>query len=113
MSCTEWNFIQGLSFKQHTPEDAEFIRMMYTIRLRKVGCVPDIRFPNKDTFTYIYLFLLAGLEIQVDHREEMERCGRALMDDYGLGDDPDVMFGLADELYSAMRYADCYDVTSR
>lgn len=23
-------------FKKHTPEDAEFIRMMYTVRLKKV-----------------------------------------------------------------------------
>lgn len=35
--AVEWNFIHGLQFKQHTPEDADFIRMMYTIRLRKVG----------------------------------------------------------------------------
>ena len=35
------------------------------------------------------------------------------MDEYGLMDDPDVLFGLADELYSAMRYADCYAVTSK
>lgn len=36
-TAVEWNFVQGLLFKQHTPEDSEFIRMMYTIRLRKVS----------------------------------------------------------------------------
>jgi anaphase-promoting complex subunit 6 len=51
--------------------------------------------------------------LQFDHREEMERCGRTLMDEYGLSEDPDVLFGLADELYCAMRYADCYQVTSK
>jgi anaphase-promoting complex subunit 6 len=50
---------------------------------------------------------------QYAHREEMERCGQALTKEYGLLDDPDVLFGLADELYSAMRYADCYAVTTK
>lgn len=43
----------------------------------------------------------------------MARCGRTLMKDYGLQDDPDVLYGLADELYTAMRYADCYAITCR
>lgn len=36
-----------------------------------------------------------------------------LTDDHGLGEDPDVMFGLADELYSSMRFAECYKLTSK
>lgn len=32
----EWEFIQGLPFHAQTDEDAEFIRMMYTVRLKKV-----------------------------------------------------------------------------
>lgn len=35
------------------------------------------------------------------------------MKEYGLADDPDVLFGLADELYEAMRYSDCYALTTR
>lgn len=37
----EWAFIQSLGFKEQTPEDAEFIRMIYTIRLKKV-CQADL-----------------------------------------------------------------------
>lgn len=36
-----------------------------------------------------------------------------LTDEYCLGDDPDVLFGLADELYTGMRFAECFRVTSR
>ena len=50
---------------------------------------------------------------QYAHREEMELCGKALTREHGLADDPDVLFGLADELYEAMRYADCFQVTSK
>lgn len=30
-----------------------------------------------------------------------------------MGEDPDVMFGLADELYSGMRFAECFKLTSK
>ncbi len=33
--------------------------------------------------------------------------------EFGLSEDPDVMFGLADELYSGMRFAECYKLTSK
>lgn len=36
VTIIEWEFIQGLAYKDQTPEDAEFIRLIYTIRLRKV-----------------------------------------------------------------------------
>ena len=36
MALLEWAFILGLAFKEQTPEDADFIRMIYTIRLKKV-----------------------------------------------------------------------------
>lgn len=36
-----------------------------------------------------------------------------LTEDYGMVEDPDVMFGLADELYSGMRFAECYKLTSK
>lgn len=36
---TEWNFVQGLQFKAQTGDDAEFIQLIYTARLRKVRSV--------------------------------------------------------------------------
>ncbi|KIJ52633.1 hypothetical protein M422DRAFT_776246 [Sphaerobolus stellatus SS14] len=80
----EWDFIQGLAYKEQTPEDAEFIRLIYTIRLRKFK-----------------------------HMEEMSLARARLVDEYGLGDNVDVLFGFADTLYSQYRWADCYAVTSR
>lgn len=32
----EWNFIQGLAYQAQTGDDADFVRMMYTVRLKKV-----------------------------------------------------------------------------
>ena len=32
----EWDFVQGLEFKQQVPEDADFVRLAYTIRLKQV-----------------------------------------------------------------------------
>ena len=32
----EWDFVQGLQFSQQIPEDADFVRLVYTIRLKKV-----------------------------------------------------------------------------
>ena len=36
----EWDFIQGLPFHAQTEDDAEFVRMMYTVRLKKVMFAP-------------------------------------------------------------------------
>ena len=33
----EWELIQGLKYKEQTPEDADFIRLMYIVRLKKVN----------------------------------------------------------------------------
>lgn len=33
--------------------------------------------------------------------------------EYGLGNDPDVLFSRADELHTAMRFAECYKLTSQ
>lgn len=33
--------------------------------------------------------------------------------EYGLGNDPDVLFSRADELHTAMRFAECYKITSQ
>ncbi|TFK21162.1 TPR-like protein [Coprinopsis marcescibilis] len=80
----EWEFIQGLSYSAQTPEDAEFVQLMYTSRLRK----------DK-------------------HKREHELTRMRLVDDYGLGDNPDVLFSFADALYSGFRWAECYAITSR
>lgn len=80
----EWEFIQGLSYKDQTPEDAEFIRLMYTSRLRKYK-----------------------------HAEEHALCRRRLTEEFGLSDNPDVLFSFADALYAQFRWADCYIITSR
>ncbi|GJJ08566.1 hypothetical protein Clacol_002785 [Clathrus columnatus] len=80
----EWGFIQGLLYTEQTPEDAEFIRLIYIIRLRKFK-----------------------------HMEEISLACARLVDEYGLGENIDVLFGFADMLYSQYRWADCYAVTSR
>ena len=36
-----------------------------------------------------------------------------LSDEYGLKDNPDVLFGFADTLYAQYRWADCFAVTTR
>ncbi|KWU42148.1 TPR-like protein [Rhodotorula sp. JG-1b] len=79
----EWDFIQGLPFHAQTEDDAEFVRMMYTVRLKKIS-----------------------------HRTDMAIARQRLAADYGLGNDPDVLFSRADELHTAMRFAECYKITS-
>lgn len=81
---SEWEFVQGLAYREQTPADADFIRMMYTSRLRKYK-----------------------------HAEEHALARKKLVEDYGLGDNPDVLFSFADALYSNFRWADCFAVTSR
>ncbi|KZT07761.1 TPR-like protein [Laetiporus sulphureus 93-53] len=80
----EWEFVQNLAYKEQTPEDGEFIRMMYTSRLRKYK-----------------------------HAEEHAIARTRLVTDYGLGDNPDVLFSFADALYSQFRWADCFAITTR
>ncbi|GAA98873.1 uncharacterized protein L969DRAFT_88912 [Mixia osmundae IAM 14324] len=80
----EWEFIQGLSYRVQMAEDGDFARMMYTVRLKKYK-----------------------------HKAEIAQCRQRLAQEYGLADDPDVLFGLADTLYAASLWQDCYEVTSR
>ncbi|KAF7794820.1 hypothetical protein EIP86_005962 [Pleurotus ostreatoroseus] len=80
----EWEFVQTLSYKQQTPADAEFVRLIYTSRLRKYK-----------------------------HGEEHALARRKLVEDYGLGDNPDVLFSFADALYTQFRWADCFAITSK
>jgi len=80
----EWEFMQGLSYSTQTPEDAEFVQLIYTSRLRK----------DK-------------------HQAEHALTRSRLVDDFGLGDNPDVLFSFADALYTDFRWAECYAITSR
>lgn len=82
----EWNFIQSLNYSTQmaNPADAEFVQLMYTSRLRKDN-----------------------------HAREHELTRMRLVDDYGLGDNPDVLFAFADALYTSFRWGECFAVTSR
>ncbi|KAF9565181.1 TPR-like protein [Agrocybe pediades] len=80
----EWEFVHGLAYAAQAPEDAEFVRLMYTTRLRKFK-----------------------------HAEEHAIARQRLVDEFGLGDNPDVLYSFADALYSNFRWADCFTMTSR
>ncbi|KAG5651827.1 hypothetical protein H0H81_007259 [Sphagnurus paluster] len=80
----EWEFVQGLSYTQQTPQDAEFVQLIYTCRLRKYK-----------------------------HATEHALTRQRLVEEYGLGDNPDVLYSFADALYANFRWADCFVITSR
>lgn len=76
--------MQGLAYSQQTPEDAEFVQLIYTTRLRKYK-----------------------------HNVEHALTRQRLVEDYSLGDNPDVLYSFADALYVNFRWADCFAITSR
>ncbi|KAI0034227.1 TPR-like protein [Vararia minispora EC-137] len=80
----EWEFVQGLAYQEQTRQDAEFVRLIYTARLRKYK-----------------------------HAEEHALARRRLAEEFGLSDNPDVLFSFADALYAQFRWADCFTITSR
>ncbi|EEB92904.1 hypothetical protein MPER_08514, partial [Moniliophthora perniciosa FA553] len=80
----EWEFVQGLSYSSQAPQDAAFIQLIYTTRLRKYK-----------------------------HAEEQALARKRLVDEYGLGDNPDVLYSFADALYTNFRWSDCFVITSR
>ncbi|KIK68891.1 hypothetical protein GYMLUDRAFT_153334 [Collybiopsis luxurians FD-317 M1] len=80
----EWEFVQGLAYATQTPQDAAFIQLIYTTRLRKYK-----------------------------HAEEHALTRQRLVEEYGLGDNPDVLFSFADALYTNFRWSDCFVITSR
>lgn len=84
MTLSEWDFVQSLAYKDQTPEDADFVRLMYMSRLRKYK-----------------------------HPEQHAIARRRLVEDYGLGDNPDVLYSFADALYGQFRWADCSAITTR
>ncbi|KIJ66721.1 hypothetical protein HYDPIDRAFT_174107 [Hydnomerulius pinastri MD-312] len=80
----EWEFVQGLAYREQTQEDADFIQLMYTSQLRKYN-----------------------------HTKEHALTRERLVEDFGLSDNPDVLYSFADALFTQLRYADCYAITSR
>ena len=82
--CPEWEFVQGLAYASQTPQDAHFVQLIYTARLRKYK-----------------------------HTTEHALTRQRLVEEYNLGDNPDVLFSFADALYSNFRWADCFTITSR
>lgn len=80
----EWEFVQGLSYSQQVPQDAQFVQLIYTSRLRKYKRI-----------------------------REHALTRQKLVDEYSLGDNPDVLFSFADALYANFRWADCFAITSR
>ncbi|KAF8659041.1 hypothetical protein AX16_001914 [Volvariella volvacea WC 439] len=80
----EWEFVQGLAYAAQTPHDAAFVQLIYTSRLRKYK-----------------------------HVEEHSLTRQRLVEDYGLADNPDVLYSFADALYTNFRFADCFKVTTR
>lgn len=55
---------------------------------------------------------MVQLTRQYKHQEETNLARKRLADEFGLGEDPDVLFGLADNLFASQRWADCFFVTS-
>ncbi|KAJ6494696.1 cell division control protein 16 [Mycena vitilis] len=80
----EWEFVQGLAYSSQTPQDASFVQLIYTARLRKYK-----------------------------HAAEHALTRQRLVEEYGLGDNPDVLFSFADALYAGFRWADCFAITTR
>ncbi|KAG8885545.1 anaphase promoting complex subunit cdc16 [Tulasnella sp. 332] len=80
----EWDFVQGLQFMQQVPEDADFVRLVYTIRLKKEKNIP-----------------------------EMALARQRLVEDYGMSENPDVLFAFAESFYAQYRWEDAFAITSR
>ncbi|KAF8240713.1 TPR-like protein [Tricholoma matsutake] len=80
----EWELVQGLAYSSQTPEDASFVQLIYTARLRKYK-----------------------------HEAEHALTRQKLVEEYGLGDNPDVLYSFADALYAKFRWADCHLITKR
>ena len=47
------------------------------------------------------------------HAEEHALTRQRLVEDYQLPDNPDVLYSFADALYTQLRWADCFLITSR
>jgi anaphase-promoting complex subunit 6 len=112
---TEWDFIQGLCYKEQTEECAEFIRMVYTVRLKKVRLLGAAA-ARSDLLGRSWSDLdLAWLRPtrQFKHLREITIARKRLEREYAMGENADVLFGRADALYAQYRWAECYAVTTR
>jgi len=81
----EWEFVNGLSFTTQAPEDSEFVRLMYISRMSKYD----------------------------EHVQEHAVARQRLVEEFGLADNPDVLYTFADALYAACRWSDCLAMTTR
>jgi len=97
---TEWELVQGLRFQEQTEDDGEFIRLMYTIRLKKASL------PRSMFYGMIH-------RLQFKYAEQISLARRRLTEEFGLGTNCDILYTLADSLYAQLRFADCFVVTSR
>ncbi|KAL5503810.1 CUT9 [Sanghuangporus vaninii] len=80
----EWEFVQSLAYKQQIPEDAEFVRLIYTSRLRKYK-----------------------------HAEEHALIRQQLVEEFNLKDNVDVLYSFADAAYTQFKWMDCFTITQR
>ena len=53
------------------------------------------------------------MSTQLAHNREIAVARKRLTEDYALKQDPDILFSMADELYSGMRFGECLKVTTR
>ncbi|OWZ40936.1 anaphase-promoting complex subunit 6 [Cryptococcus neoformans c8] len=81
----EWDFVTHLGYrKQLSEDDANFVKLMYMTKLKK------------DT-----------------HAREVAAAREALTTQFALGENCDVLVGLADELYAKYKWEECYAVTTK
>ncbi|KIY65733.1 TPR-like protein [Cylindrobasidium torrendii FP15055 ss-10] len=81
----EWEFFESLPYSSQVHhKESEFVKLMYTTRLRKYK-----------------------------HAEEHTIARQKLVQQYGMKDNPDVLFSFADTLYISFRWKDCFTITSR
>jgi anaphase-promoting complex subunit 6 len=82
----EWEFVQGLRYREQIEDDGDVIRLLYTTQLKKS----------------------AAHSTQInDSRNEL--C----LDTYGFKDNADVMQSQADTLYSELKFDECYKLTKQ
>ncbi|KAJ7429851.1 hypothetical protein B0H11DRAFT_1766350 [Mycena galericulata] len=80
----EWEFVESLASSSQAFQDTSFVQLIYTARLRKYK-----------------------------HAAEHALTRQRLVEEYRLGDNPDVLFSFADTLYAGCRWADCFAITTR
>ncbi|UZJ51986.1 hypothetical protein CBS101457_001306 [Exobasidium rhododendri] len=91
-SSEQWSLIEGLQFVNQAGDDPVqleallFLQMMYKTRLDKTGKL---------------------------HAQQAAAARRQLIRMYGLNSNADVLLGLAEEMFSRMKYEDAYTVAKR